>query len=129
MQTISQVPEEETQLEFIVGDALRFELLITDPDPDSVDPDNPDFLPRNLTGWTAASQIRKSKKLSDPIIAQFEFNELDESGEIYAYLTPEESSKLDGLSAGRWDFQLTDPSGDPLTIIYGPAKPAGQVTR
>ena len=136
MQVISQLPEEETLLEFIVGDALRFELLIVDPDPDWVDPDpeadppnEPDMIPRNLTGWTVAAQVRKSKKKTDPVLAEFAFEELDETGMVYAYLSPEESTKLDGLSAGRWDFQLTDPVGDPQTIIYGPARPGGQVTR
>lgn len=126
---ISQIPEDETLLEWIVGDALRFWLTIEDPDPDSPDPENPIMVPRNLTGWTVAAQIRKSTKLADPVLAVFEFNTLDETGEIAAYLTSEESTKLDGVRAGRWDLQLTDPSGDPETIMYGPASPAGQVTR
>lgn len=133
---IAQIPLNETRLEWIVGDALRFWLTIEDPDPDWVDPDpeadppnEPDMIPRDLTGWTVAAQIRKSTKLADPVLAVFEFNTLDETGEIAAYLTPEESTKLDGVRAGRWDLQLTDPSGDPETIMYGPAAPAGQVTR
>lgn len=129
MQELSQLPEEETALIFIVGDAFRFDLTILDPDPESPDPENPVMVPRNLTGWTVSAQIRKSRKVADPIIAQFEFNDLDDSGQIAAYLTHEESTKLDGLSAGRWDFQLTNPEGDPQTIMYGPARPAGQVTR
>lgn len=132
---ISQIPEDETLLEWIVGDALRFWLTIEDPNPDydpdlPEDPDtNPQMKPRDLTGWSVAAQIRKSTKLADPVLAVFEFNILDETGEIAAYLTPEESTKLDGVRAGRWDLQLTDPSGDPETIMYGPAAPAGQVTR
>lgn len=127
--TISQLPEEETALEWIVGDFLEFWLTITDPDPDSPDPENPDMIVRNLTGWTVAAQIRKSTKAADPIIASFEFDTLGESGEIHAMLTGTESSKLEGLRAGRWDLQLTDPSGKPETILYGPAGPVGQVTR
>lgn len=129
MLEISQVPEEETLLTFIVGDALRFSMRIVDPDPDSPDPENPVMVPRNLTGYTVAAQIRKSRKKTDPILAQFEFNTLDETGEIHAYLTAEESSKMDGVSSARWDLQLTDTLGDPITLLYGPAKPPGQVTR
>lgn len=129
MSEIKQQPEDETTLIFVVGDALHFSLTITDPDPDSPDPDDPIMLPRNLTGWSAGAQIRKSIKLVDPILAAFEFNELDETGVIEAYLTPEQSANLEGLAAGRWDFQIIDPSGDPLTIMRGPAKPLGQVTR
>lgn len=127
--TIAQIPVNETLLEWIVGDALRFWLTITDPDPDSPDPENPVMIPRDLTGWTVAAQIRKSTKPTDSVLASFVFNTLDETGEIAAYLTPVESTKLDGIRAGRWDLQLTDPSGDPETIMYGPAQPAGQVTR
>lgn len=132
---IAQIPVNETLLEWIVGDALRFWLTITDPNPDydpdlPEDPDtNPQMVLRNLTGWTVSAQIRKSTKPTDSVIAVFEFNTLDETGEIAAYLTPVESTKLDGIRAGRWDLQLTDPSGDTETIMYGPAQPAGQVTR
>ena len=133
---ISQIPADETLLEWIVGDALRFWLTIEDPDPDWVDPDpeadppnEPDMIPRDLTGWTVAAQIRKSIKLADPILAAFSFDPLDETGEIAAYLSPTESAKLEGVRAGRWDLQLVDPSGDVETIMYGPAQPAGQVTR
>jgi hypothetical protein len=136
MAEIKQLPEEETTLIFIVGDALRFSLTILDPDPAWVDPDpladppnTPDMIPRDLTGWSVAAQIRKSRKKTDPIIASFAFNVLDATGEIAAYLSPAESTKLDGLTSGRWDFQLTDPAGDPQTLLYGPAKPSGQVTR
>lgn len=129
MLEISQLPEEETALIFIVGDALRFWLTITDPDPESPDPENPIMVVRDLTGWTVASQIRKSTKKTDPILAAFEFNTLDSTGVIAAYLSSEESTKLEGLKSGRWDYQLTDPAGEPQTIMYGPAMPSGQVTR
>lgn len=87
------------------------------------------MIPRNLTGFSASAQIRKSTKKSDPVLAEFTFNDLDTTGVIDAYLSPEESAKLDGVASAKWDYQLTDPSGDPLTIMAGPAKPAGQVTR
>lgn len=126
---ISQLPDGETLLEWVVGDFLEFWLTITDPDPDSPDPDNPDMIVRNLTGWTVAAQIRKSTKKTDPKLAEFIFDDLDESGEVHAMLTDVESSKLDGIRAGRWDLQLTNPAGQTQTIVLGPAQPAGQVTR
>lgn len=132
---IVQLPDGETLLSFIVGDALRFWMTIKDPNP-AYDPDvpedpvtNPSMIVRDLTGWSCKAQIRKSTKVADPILAEFEFNTLDSTGVVAAYLTPVESAKLEGLSAGRWDLQLVDPSGDPDTILRGPAKPLGQVSR
>lgn len=125
---IEQSPQ-KVALIFVVGDALRFRLRIVDPDPDSIDPDDPDMIPRDLSDWSVAAQIRKSTKVADPVISEFTFSDLDETGVIDAYLSPEESTKLEGLKAGRWDYQLIDPSGDILTIMAGLATPAGQVTR
>lgn len=126
--TIGQAPQKTTLL-WVVGDALKFTLRIVDPDPDSEDPDNPDMIARDLTGYSVAAQIRKSTKKTDPVLAEFTFNDLDETGEINAYLSPVESTKLDGVTSAKWDYQLTDPDGDPITLMAGPAKPAGQVTR
>ena len=126
--TISQVPQ-DVALVFVAGDALRFRLTIKDPDPDSPDPDNPVMVPRDLTGWTVAAQIRKNVKPETPLLASFAFDDLDDTGVIAAYLAPDESEKLRGLSSGRWDLQLTDPGGDPQTIMAGSAKPEGDVTR
>lgn len=125
---IGQQAQKATLL-WTVGDALRFSVRIVDPDPDSPDPENPVMIPRVLTGYSAAAQIRKSTKKTDPIIAAFEFEIEEAEGVIHAYLSPDESTKLDGVASGKWDYQLTDPSGDPLTIMAGPAKPGGQVTR
>ena len=125
---IAQRPQEVTLI-WVAGDALRFTLTIVDPDPDSPDPENPVMIPRNLTGYSAASQIRKNAKPDSALLAEFEFNTLDGSGVISAYLSPDESEKLRGTSGARWDLQLTDPEGDPLTLMAGSAKPSGDVTR
>lgn len=125
---IAQSPQRVTLI-WVAGDALRFRLRIVDPDPDSPDPENPVMIPRNLTGWTVAAQIRKDVKKATPLLAEFAFNTLDSTGVIEAYLSPTESQKLRDILSARWDFQLTDPSADPLTIMAGPAKPAGDVTR
>lgn len=124
---ISQLPQ-FVPLKWIVGDALRFKATIKDPAED-FDPENPVYVVRNLTGWTAASQIRKDTKEISPIIAEFSFNVLDATGEVYGYLSPEESKKLEGVKSAKWDFQLVSPSGDPETRMAGPASPNGQVTR
>lgn len=125
---IAQRPQ-EVSLIWVAGDALRFTLTIVDPDPDSPDPENPVMIPRDLTGYFAMAQIRKNAKPDTPLLAEFTFNVLDESGEIRAYLSPDESEKLRGTNSGAWDLQLTDPEGDPLTLIAGPAQPAGDVSR
>src|ERR1044072_9740220 len=122
---IDQSPQQVT-LVWVVGDALGFRLRIVDPDPDSPDPENPVMVPRDLTGWTVASQIRKDTKKTSPILAEFSFNELDETGIIEAYLSHAESTKLEGVTAAKWDYQLSDPSGDPQTLMAGPAKTTGQ---
>lgn len=125
---ISQLPQDVTLL-WVAGDALRFRLTIKDPDPDSPDPEHPVMIPRDLTGWIAASQIRKDAKLETALLAEFEFNTLDDTGVIAAYLTPDESENLRGVKSGAWDLQITDPTGDPQTIMAGPAKPRADVTR
>ena len=126
--TIDQSPKKVT-LVFVAGDALRFRLRIVDPDPNSPDLENPVMIPRDLTGWSVAAQIRKDTKKATPLLAEFVFNDLDDTGVIEPYLTHEESEKLRDIPAAKWDFQLTDPVGDPVTIMAGPAKPAGDVTR
>lgn len=125
---IDQSPRKVT-LVFVAGDALRFRLRIVDPDPDSPNPEDPVMIPRDLTGYSVAAQIRKDTKKDTPLLAEFVFNDLDDTGVILPYLTHEESVKLRDIAAAKWDFQLTDPSGDPLTIMAGPAKAAGDVTR
>ncbi len=122
---ISQAPQ-SVRLIFVAGDALRFWITIKDPNPD---PDVEDLVVRDLTGYSVAAQIRKSAKGESPLLAEFEFNTLDETGVIAAYLTKEESEKLRGTSSAVWDFQLTDTEGDPLTLMAGPALASADVTR
>lgn len=125
---IDQSPKVVTLI-WVAGDALRFRIRIVDPDPDSPDPENPVMVARDLTGWSAASQIRKDTKKDSPLLAEFTFNTLDETGIIDAYLSPSESQKLRDITSAKWDYQLSDPAADPLTIMAGPAKPKGDVTR
>lgn len=127
MPEISQIYEPVTLL-WVAGDAVRFRILVQDPDPSSPDPENPDYIPRDLTGWTAAAQIRR--KLNDEtLLASFEINDLDDTGYIQCYLPKDQSELCRGISSAFWDLQLTDTLGDPLTITGGPARPQGDVTR
>lgn len=120
---------EPVEIHYVAGDALRFKVTVRQPDPDSPDPDNPILILRPLGDYTAAAQIRKSFKKDAPLIAEFIIeNELDESGEIHVYLPPTQSELLRGVSSAAWDLQITDSSGDPLTIMGGPVKPRGDST-
>jgi len=116
-------------LEFVVGDTHRLQIRVDDPDPDSPDPENPIMVPRPLTGWSAAAQIRKAKS-DTAVLATFEIeNELGVDGFIYLYLTPAESRKTGVTTKAFWDLELTDPNGDVETILAGPVKPVPDVTR
>lgn len=138
-------PEEEdvfpkAEMRFASGDDGHFSILIEDPDPDWVDPDPeadppnvPDMIPRDLTGWTAQGQIRKTNKLNDadgvavPILATMDFTGFGLDGMIHVHLPNEESAKVRVKSM--WDIQLVDPSGEIDTIAGGPCNPFGDVTR
>ena len=127
---ISQLYE-VVEIHYIAGDALRFKAKVrqrdlVDPGPD----DDPNMIPYPLDDYTAAAQIRKSFKKDSELIATFTIeNELDESGEIFLYLPPAQSSLLRGVSSAAWDLQITDSNADPLTIMGGPVKPKGDSTR
>jgi hypothetical protein len=115
-------------LEFVAGDTVRLKVVVEDPDPDSPDPLNPIMIPRDLTGYTAHSQIRKSYKDS-LVLASFEVSGLGVDGVINLRLPPAESQLLYLVTKAAWDLQLTDPYGDVDTILGGPVKPKGDVTR
>lgn len=142
---IALPPEEDdvfpkAEMRFVSGDDGRFTIYLEDPDPDWVDPDpdadppnEPDMVPRDLTGWSAQGQIRKSNKLTDrdgvsvPVLAELDFSGFGTDGFIQAHLSHTESAKV--RIAAMWDVQLIDPSGNVDTITGGPANPFGDVTR
>lgn len=117
----------EYPLEFVTGDYYYREILIEDPDPDSLDPDEPDYIPRDLTGCTAAAQIRKDLKRDTEIMATLVVGGLGSDGIITIELLEEESEKC--IRRGGWDLELRDSSGKPETILGGPVHPKLDYTR
>lgn len=126
------MPEQEDMypiypLVFVSGDAVRFELQIKDPDPDSPDPQDPVMIPRVLTGWTGRAQIRKNNRKDSDLFATIECTGFDTDGWIFFYLSPEESESVRRTCG--WDFEITNPDGDPETILGGPVNPFGDYTQ
>lgn len=135
---IALTPEEDdvfpkAEMRFVSGDDGRFSIYLEDPDPDSTDPTDPDMIPRNLTGWSAQGQIRKTNKLTDsngvtvPVLATLDFSGFGTDGYIHVHLPHTESAKVRVASV--WDIQTIDPDGNVDTITGGPANPFGDVTR
>lgn len=115
------------QLSFVSGDTVYFSVLVEDPDPDSVDPENPDMIPRILTGWSGRAQIRKSSKKNADLFSTFLVTGFGTDGVVNCKLTPTESDKA--RKPGGWDLELTDPSGDVETILGGPFVPQEDYTQ
>lgn len=117
MPTLTQLPE-EYNLEFWAGDVVRFSTYLQDPDPDSPDPENPVMVIRDLTDHTVRAQVRKTAKESE-VLAVIDTEIL--ANKIYITLekTPSESLRALGGRKGHWDLELTDPNGDPETILAG----------
>lgn len=127
---ISQLYQ-EVEIHYVAGDALRFKATIMQRDPDDPGPDEtPNMIPYPLDGYTVASQIRKTLKADAVLIATItvEIDDVD-TNVIWVYLSPSESEKLRGISKAVWDLQITDDTGDPLTIMGGPVIPMGDSTR
>jgi hypothetical protein len=88
---------------------------------------NADGTPADLSGYSAAAQIRrKPADLSAEVEAQFLVSIL--SPVIHLSLTHDETLALSGVYV--WDLQLTDgASGAVITILYGQVRIAQEVTR
>lgn len=127
---ISQLYE-IVEIHYIAGDALRFSVRASQRDPDDPGPDEtPNIIPLPLDGYTVAAQIRKTSKADATLIATFLVDIDDvETDLIWVYLPPDQSELLRGVSSAAWDLQLTDDLDDPRTIMGGPVKPKGDVTR
>lgn len=122
---------EEIEIRYIAGDFIRFRATILQRDPDDPGTDEaPNKIPFPLDDYVLSSQVRKDLKKDSPLLATIEV-EMDEdaSHKMWVYLSGEQSALLRGLSSGRWDVQITDEAGDPLTILGGPIKPKGDTTR
>ena len=113
-------------LTFVAGDAVKFKFQITDKDLDY--PNNPP-VPRNLTGWTADSQIRKSST-SDMIEASWVITEpLGANGVVEMYLSGPTTQPWAAIKSLVSDVQLTDPNGDPETVLTLNLQSAQDITR
>lgn len=111
---------------FVGGDAVKFKFQVTDKDLDY--PDNPP-VPRNLSGWTAESQVRKSAT-SEVIEATWEITEpLDSSGVVEMYLSGPTTQPWTAIKSLVSDVQLTDPNGDPETVLTLSLQISQDITR
>lgn len=111
---------------FVTGDYKYIRILFEDPDPLSVDPDNPDMIPRDWTDWSVRAQVRKDTKRDTTITAEFACSFLSD-GFLLIEIMPTESAKV--LKAEGWDLELTDPSGNPETVLGGKVYPKLDYTR
>lgn len=82
-------------------------------------------LPIDLTGYTAAAQIRTD--FEDPIAYDFEVAITPGIGQVDLLLS---SATSETIPAGSyvWDFEVTDPSGNVRTYITGDVQMLNEVT-
>ena len=111
---------------FIAGDTVYFEVEVRDPDPN--DPNLQAQIPRDLTGWSAAAQVRKAAG-AEELLADFTIGAMDAAGVIPLTLPPAVSQTLGPVTSAVWDLQLTSPTGEVSTILRGAVKPVMDVTR
>jgi hypothetical protein len=97
------------------GDDFYVDLTLTDEAGD----------PWDLTGWTAASQIRPSAE-SDQVLASF--TATIEANVIGLHLPHDQAQALTP-GASRWDVQITDPTDRVLTLVAGAVTVTADVTR
>jgi len=113
-------------IEFVAGDALKFKFQIADKDLA-----NPLLPPtaRNLTGWEALSQVRKTPT-SETIEATWTIvGTLGTDGMVNMYLSGPETQPFAALKELVSDVQLTDTAGDPETVLTLVIQAAQDVTR
>lgn len=118
-------------IHFVNGDHYpitgELPIQIVDPDPAFPDADPPVMKARNLTGWSAIAQVRRTARKDSLLVATFTVSGLDTDGMIYLSLPPAETRKVEREAF--WDLQLTDPDGKPGTILGGPVIPQGDISR
>jgi hypothetical protein len=98
---------------FVAGDAVHFKFQVTDKDLDQ--PEVPPA-PRNLTGWTAWSQVRKTAT-STEVETEWVIDPLASDGIVKMYLSGDTTQPWAAIKALVSDVQLTDPAGDPETVL------------
>lgn len=118
------IPPSHT-LVFVGGDALKFKFQIMDRDLDL--PADPPVA-RNLTGWTALSQVRKTAT-SATVEAEWEIDTLGSDGIVRMYLSGPVTQPWTAIKTLVSDVQLTDPAGDPETVLTINLQVAQDVSR
>lgn len=91
----------------------------------TVKPVNSGGTPIDLTGWTAAAQVR-AKPDSTDVLVTMETVVTPASG-ITVTMTPEDTATLSGSVV--WDLQTTDTSGTVRTLVGGTFTMVLDVTR
>lgn len=82
----------------------------------------------DLTGWSAAAKLRRTRRDVDPLLALSAEVSDPTKGEVVVSATPAETAAID-TSAAVWDLQLTEPDGTVRTWLAGEVEVAGDVTR
>lgn len=82
--------------------------------------------PANIAGYTARAQIRRAPADADAVVAA-EMSAVVESPYVHLSLTAEQTTPLTGRYV--WDLQLTGPTGEVITIMYGKVAVKAEVTR
>lgn len=122
---MSGIPPVHT-LVFVGGDAVHFRFQVQDLDADN--PENPPVT-RDLTGYTARAQVRQSAT-SETIVATWTITTpLGSDGIVRMYLSGEETQPMAAIKQLVSDVELTDPNGDPETMLSLVLQVSQDVTR
>lgn len=99
---------------FTGGDVVKFSMQVKDKSAA-----NPTVrVIRDLTGWTATSQVRQTPTSEEVLATWTITNEpLGTDGTIHMKLLGTETQAWSALKNVISDVQLTDPAGDPTTIL------------
>ena len=111
---------------FTGGDTVKFSFQIKDSDP--ANPLNPP-IPRNLTGWTAEAQVRQTPTAEEILGTWTIVQPLDASGIVHMKIPGTVTQPWTSIKSLISDVQLTDPAGDPVTILRIELLVAQDVTR
>lgn len=114
-------------LVFVAGDALKFQFQIADRDVDDLEAPP---VPRDLTGWTAFAQVRKTAPAAT-VEAEWEIANapLGSDGLVKLYLSGPDTQPFAAIQNLVSDVQLTDPAGDPETVLTLVIQAAQDVSR
>jgi len=104
-------------LKIYEGDTVRFTVTVTDAND----------VPINLTGYSAAAQLKTSFSDATPVAFTCTIT-TPASGVVEVYLAPATTAALIAGTSYIWDFQLTEPDGDVRTYLAGDVTVVPEVT-